>query len=118
MQEYIHNKTSLKETPQLLRKNATEYEKILWEHLKNKNLGEKFRRQHSVENYILDFYCPNKRLCIELDGAHHFTAEGQENDKTRDELLQLHNIKVLRFSNSELEKDFRKVIDAIKQNLL
>jgi very-short-patch-repair endonuclease len=58
--------------PRYLRKNATECEKILWRHLRNRNFANyKFRRQHQIDRYTVDFYCPEARLAIELDGGGH-----------------------------------------------
>jgi very-short-patch-repair endonuclease len=117
MSQQIHNKQNLKEIRKQLRNNATKTEELLWQHLKDKKLGEKFRRQHSVANYVLDFYCPIKRLCIELDGSHHFTEEGKDLDKGRDITLAEYNINVLRFTNSEIERDIQSVLNTIKHYL-
>ena len=115
--EQYHNKPSLKEDRQNLRNNATDAEQLLWKNLKGKKLvGRKFRRQHSYGNYILDFYCPSERLAIELDGSHHYTAEGKENDRIRDQFLKDNDIKVIRFSNSEVEKKMEVVLERIKAN--
>ena len=80
----INNKPSLKPYRKQLRNNLTSAEATLWKHLQRKQLeGRKFRRQHSVGNYILDFYCPAEKLCVELDGAAHFTESGVESDQKR-----------------------------------
>ena len=72
----LYNKTSLKEERKALRNNLTEAEYLLCQYLKGKKLsGRKFRRQHSFENYIMDFYCPVEKLAIELDGQHHFLED-------------------------------------------
>ncbi len=72
----LHNKPSLKEERKALRNNLTEAEYLLWQYLKGKKLsGRKFRRQHSFENYIMDFYCPAEKPAIELDGQHHFLED-------------------------------------------
>ncbi len=85
------------------RNEPTSAEQFLWSKLRNKQLaGKKFRRQHSVGNYILDFYCPEYRLAIELDGDSHFTQSGVEHDKTRTAFLNQANIQVLRFTNTEV----------------
>jgi len=113
--EQHHNKQSLKEDRQYLRNHATEAEQLLWRNLKGKKMdGRKFRRQHSYGNYILDFYCPSERLAIELDGNHHFTAEGKEDDSIRDQFLKDNDIKVIRFSNREVEKKIEEVLEKIK----
>ena len=82
MKEQINNVVYLKNTRKQLRNNPTKAEQVLWKYLKNKQIkGYKFRRQHSVGNYILDFYCPALKLCIEIDGDSHFTDEGKNYDK-------------------------------------
>ena len=85
--------------------------------LKNSQLqGRKFRRQHSVNNYILDFYCPAEKLAIELDGAQHYTTEGSANDMERDGQLEALHIKVLRFENSALFNNPAAVIAEIQKH--
>lgn len=94
----------------------TEAELILWTVLKEKKLeGRKFRRQHSIGHYIVDFYCSSERLIIELDGQHHFTNEGLEKDKERDEHLALLGKKVLRFENKEVLNNLTEVLKKIKR---
>ena len=75
----IHNRPEYKDRRLSLRKKLTAAEATLWNLLKNKQLdGRKFRRQHSVGKYVLDFYCASEHLAIELDGEHHFLAEGMK----------------------------------------
>ncbi|MCX6753067.1 MAG: endonuclease domain-containing protein [Candidatus Nomurabacteria bacterium] len=95
-----------------LRKEETKAEKILWEEIRNNKLGIKFRRQHPIDRFIIDFYVPKIKLAIELDGEIH--KENKEYDKMRTEYLNSKNIKVLRFWNSEIETDLKKVLDKIK----
>jgi very-short-patch-repair endonuclease len=115
--EPIHNRQALKEIRRELRNNPTDEETVLWNYLKGKKLGHKIRRQHSIGNCIVDFYCPQKRIAIELDGAHHFTTEGKESDKQRDKFLNTLNIKVLRFANSRVRSDLNNVLNEIKYEL-
>jgi len=98
-----------------LRREETLAEKLLWGKLRNKNLGVKFRRQHPIERFILDFYAPEIKLAIELDGGDH--RKNAEYDKARSEYLLSQNIKVIRFWNSEIEKDLNKAIDRIKKEI-
>jgi very-short-patch-repair endonuclease len=115
--QQIHNKPSLKENRRRLRNHGTSAEAVLWTRLKNKQLeGRKFRRQHSVENYILDFYCPSEKLAIELDGAHHFTSEGYEADEIRDAFLLQLGIRTIRFENDVLWWSIEHVLETIKEN--
>lgn len=96
----LNNLPHLKTFRKQLRKNLTPAEATLWTLLKGKQLdGRKFRRQHSFANYILDFYCPEERLAIELDGQGHFTATQADYDYERDLFLQEFGIRVLRFEN-------------------
>lgn len=98
----------------LLRKKATEVERILWQHLRNRNFaGYKFRRQHPFDCYILDFYCPAATLAIELDGGGHNYRAGQIRDRTRSELLGRQGITVLRFWNRQVSHELDSVLHAI-----
>jgi very-short-patch-repair endonuclease len=100
-----------------LRNHLTPAEAKLWTCLKQSQLdGRKFRRQHSVGYYILDFYCPSERLAIELDGAVHDTASAQEYDRERDIFLELFGIKVLRFENKLVFQQTEGVLLEIKSN--
>lgn len=112
----VHNKKILLEIRRELRQNATPAEKILWEALRKHKLGRKFRRQHSIGNYILDFYCASKRIAIELDGSVHFEKDQIERDEERDMNLKEMEYKVLRFMNSEVETNIENVIEKIKSH--
>ena len=111
--DQIHNRNELKEIRQDLRNDPTPEEEKLWQHLKGKQLGYKIRRQHSVLNYVIDFYCAPKRLGIELDGAHHYTKEGRENDVEREEDLKTLEIKIIRFPNSMVRDKINEVLNRI-----
>ena len=97
-----------------LRQRATEAERILWEHLRNRRLhGLKFRRQHPIGPYIVDFYCAAHRLVVEIDGPIH---EGQrEQDALRSEYLTMYGYRVLRFTNEEVLRDTESVLKRIWQ---
>ena len=113
----IYNRKYLKQFRKDLRNNLTPAEATLWKALQRSKLeGRKFRRQHSVGNYILDFYCPKEKLAIELDGQGHFTASGSERDFIRDEYIKTLDIKVLRFENIEIFDNLVGVLEKIKQN--
>ena len=101
-----------------LRNNSTMAEKALWNLLKGKNVaGLKFRRQYSVDNYILDFYCTRLKLAIELDGDYHFHLGQPVSDKQRDEyLLQQYGIKTLRFENQVVFEHPYVIVNAILQS--
>ncbi len=99
---------------QLLRKKATEPERILWRHLRNRNFaGYKFRRQHPFDDYVLDFYCPSAKLAVELDGGGHNYQAGQIRDRTRSEFLARRGIVVLRFWNHQVRRELDSVLQAI-----
>ena len=88
---------------------------MLWKLLQNKKLkGRKFRRQHSVASYILDFYCPKEKLAIELDGQGHLEATQAEYDYDRTLFLNEFGIKVLRFENKEVFQQLTGVLQVIE----
>jgi very-short-patch-repair endonuclease len=97
-----------------LRNKSTPQEIYLWVKIKNSQLGEKFRRQHSIGGYIVDFYCPNKKLTIEIDGSQHFIKENIEYDKIREDYLKEIGINTLRFTNKEINTEIESVLEKIK----
>lgn len=110
----IHNKATLKARRKSLRNESTPAEKKLWGVLQNSQLnGYKFRRQHSVGYFILDFYCPAERLAIELDGDSHFTDEAIAYDHERTAYLNALNIRVLRFLNTDVYDKLDAVCNCI-----
>lgn len=110
----INNQPHLKAFRRKLRSNLTPAEATLWLALKNKQVeGRRFRRQFSVGNYILDFYCPVEKLAIELDGQLHFTDSGFEKDFQRDQYLADKGIKVLRFENEVVFQNLEGIITTI-----
>ena len=92
-----------------LRRRLTEAEKKLWEFLKHKPLGFKFRRQHPFDLYILDFFCLQARLSIEIDGESHARKFQKIQDMFRTQVLNEYNIKELRFDNSDILEGFEHV---------
>jgi len=110
-----HNKKYLKRNRKELRNNLTSAEARLWSMLKNKKLdGRKFRRQHSIDNFIVDFYCPKEKLIIELDGNFHFNPISENADYSRDKLLENYGFKVLRFENKFVFQQPEIILNAIK----
>lgn len=105
----IINRHALKGRRQELRGNATPHERLLWERLRKNRLGVKFRRQASLGNYVVDFYCPKRRLAIELDGAHHAAPEVRAYDENRTQYLVSLGVRVLRFGNHEITADIENV---------
>ena len=97
-----------------LRKRMTPCEKILWERLKGKYLLDyKFRRQHPLYKYIVDFYCHQLRLVIEVDGSVHLGVDAVEYDLNRTTELEEFGLQVLRFSNDEVSSNTDHVIAVI-----
>lgn len=114
----IHNKQPLKSRRKQLRSSLTPAEAALWKSLQRSQVnGKKFRRQHSVGNYILDFYCPECRLAVELDGQGHFNSMASEYDYRRSEYLQKLNIRVLRFENRLVFENLEGVLRMITGHL-
>lgn len=108
---------NLKQASRDLRNNLTDAEKLLWSKLRGKQiLGLQFYRQKPILNYIVDFYCPAANLVIECDGGQHFTIEGLESDRTRDEALAQLGLKVLRFDNGQIMTKLDDVVEVIYQN--
>jgi len=101
-----------------LRQRTTEAEQKLWALLRNRQLkGKKFRRQHAIADYIVDFYCNESKLAIELDGNLHTETEAKEYDNSRTAFLNEMGITVLRFWNAELINDSAKVLQKISDYL-
>ena len=113
----IHNLPPLTDYRDELRKNLTPAEASFWNLVKNSRLdGRKFRRQHSVGSYILDFYCPSEKLAIELDGAGHFSGKGEAYDRERTAYLERYDIRVIRFENRLVFEERDWVADVIRSN--
>ena len=107
--------TSLLEQVRELRKNQTEAEEIFWEIVRNRGfLGLKFRRQHQVGRFIVDFFCASKNLIVEIDGEIHLNPEQRERDKSRDHYLKELEYKTLRFSNDDIYNNIMEVLDEIE----
>jgi very-short-patch-repair endonuclease len=115
--EKINNLPHLKTFRKELRNNLTPAEAKFWKAIQNKNFeARKFRRQHSVGNYILDFYCPSEKLAVELDGEVHFGDAARQYDYERRLFLEHCGIKVLRFENKLVFEELEWVLEVIKSN--
>ncbi|MBU4143052.1 DUF559 domain-containing protein [Patescibacteria group bacterium] len=110
----IHNLVNKKQIRRKLRSSATPQEIILWSRLKNSQLGYKFRRQHSIGKYIVDFYCPEKKLIIEIDGSQHID---NVYDAERDAYLKNLRFKVLRFWDNDVNNNLDGVLLKIMEDL-
>lgn len=110
-----HNKSYLKQYRKSLRNKSTPAEAFLWNYHKKSQLeGRKFRRQHSIDNYIVDFFCFEESLAVELDGEIH--NKQIEEDKLRDAYLLSKGIQVIRFENRFVFEHLEQVLDDIKSN--
>lgn len=114
-----YNKTELKEKRRILRRDQTFCEKSIWFYLKDRKLlGIKFRRQYSIDQYIIDFFAPAIKLAIELDGGVHEVLKQKEYDINRQIYLESFGIKFIRITNKEFlgnpNKAFKKIEEAIK----
>ena len=107
-----NNAHLLLERAKEMRNNPTEAEAILWERLKGKNIGDKFRRQHVIADFIVDFVCLSKKLIVEVDGAIH--EEQKEADQSRTDVLNARGFKVVRFTNEQVIGD----LDAVLNNII
>ena len=100
-----------------MRENMTEAETVLWEALKSKHIGDKFRRQHIIGNFIADFVCLSKRLVIEVDGGYHTDDTQQGLDEGRAEELKQLGFQLIRFTNEEVLNNLDKVVHQITEKL-
>lgn len=104
----------LKEYARKLRKNSTFMEILLWDYLKGKRMrGYDFDRQKPIDNYIVDFYCKDLMLAIEIDGESHYG--NVKKDEARDKRLKQFGVTVLRFDDTEMRYDVEKVVNAIEK---
>lgn len=99
------------------RKNPTDAEAILWEHIRDRQLKTKFFRQYIIADYIVDFVSLESKLIIEVDGVYHSEYEQQQYDEGRTERLESFGFKVIRFTNDEVISQTDKVIKTIEQKL-
>ena len=113
----LNNLIGLKSKRKSLRANLTSAEARLWNYIKGGQLGYKFRRQHSFDYYILDFYCPEKKLAVELDGSPHNTVMGYAKDLQRTKNLEGKGIRVIRFENKDIIKNLEGALAEIKKHL-
>ena len=101
-----------------LRNNMTMGEIALWRELKNKKLGVRFSRQIPIDNYIVDFYCKELRLALEVDGSVHFIEGQQEKDTIRQNRLEYLGVCVIRFSDLDVKNNLSWVLEEIKKMIL
>jgi very-short-patch-repair endonuclease len=106
----IFNKSTVKKLRQNLRNKSVVSERLLWQKIRKKQIDYKFRRQVSVDKYIVDFYCPQLKLVIEVDGAHHETEEEVAKDKERQFYLESLGLIVKRYLNKDIKENLSGVL--------
>ena len=111
----LYNREETKEYRKQLRGNMPFAERLLWSRIKSKQLDNlKFRRQYGIGKYIVDFYCVEKRLVIELDGNSHYENESsREQDEKRDDYLKSIGVRIVRFTNDEIYNNLEGVLEKI-----
>ena len=116
---FYNAKPHIFEKAKMLRKNMTEAELKLWEKLKGKKmLGLRFRPQHPIDIFIADFYCHPLKLILEVDGGIHKSKNQKEYDIGREGELKNWGMKIIRFTNEEIENDIKSVLETIKQECI
>ena len=112
----LFNRSAEKEKRRVLRQNATKAEQFVWHRLRSRQVENcKFRRQYSVDKYVLDFYGPEVKLAIELDGASHDSDEAIAADQVRQDEIAALGIRFLRFTNQEVYAHLDAVIERIAE---
>jgi very-short-patch-repair endonuclease len=116
---YYGAKPRLRELARNMRRNPTEAENVLWQHLRNKKLeGRIFRRQHPIDIFIVDFYCHSEQLIIEVDGGIHEETDIKTRDQGRTDEMERFDLRVIRFTNEDILKNMESVLRMIKENFL
>ena len=110
----IYNRPEYKDRRRELRATMTAAERMIWERVRGSQLGCRFRRQHSIGDYIVDFYCPTARLVVEIDGSIHESEQQQDHDILRTLYLKSVGHHVLRFTNKEVQTDIDRVLSVIR----
>ncbi len=108
-------RTPLTPVAKKLRRNATVGERILWFHLRNRKVeGLKFKRQHPIGRFVVDFVCTDKKLVIEVDGATHMSEEAIRRDRNRQNWLEENGYVVMRFWGDEVKNEIVSVLERIR----
>ena len=110
----LYNKNSEKEKRRKLRQDIVKAEKIIWDKIRNRQIEDcKFRRQYSVDKYVIDFYSPILKLAIEIDGESHFKDGVAEYDRKRQSYIEYLGITFLRFTNNDVYDNLDAVLESI-----
>jgi very-short-patch-repair endonuclease len=113
----VHNSKELVNIRRVLRNNPPRAEILIWKYIKNSLLGYKFRRQHSIGKYIVDFYCPELKLAIEIDGPIHDEPEKVSHDNEKSEYILSKNIQIIRIDNKETYTNIDRTIEYISSEI-
>ena len=109
-----YNKSGALLKRRMLRNNMPAAEIMLWSRLKGRQLsGFKFRRQYSVQHFVIDFYCPKLKLAIEVDGDSHFVGSADAYDRERQAIIESFGITFLRFTNKQIDENIEGVLEKI-----
>ena len=112
----VFNKTGEKEKRKLLRSAMPPAEVLLWKRLQRRQVADlKFRRQYSVGPFVLDFYCAEIKLAIEIDGSSHEGAQAADYDAVRQGHIETFGIRFLRFTNAQIHNEMENVLETISQ---
>jgi len=113
------NKFDDRDKRKKLRSFIPESEVIIWSKLKGRQLsGKKFRRQYGIGRYVVDFYCAEARLVVEIDGDTHFNDEAEKYDRLRTQYIETLGLRVVRFNNNEVRRNLEGVLEIIKKELV
>jgi very-short-patch-repair endonuclease len=112
----LYNQTSEKQKRQTLRNNMPLSEKIVWAKLRSQQIENcKFRRQYSIDRFVVDFYSSELRLAIEIDGDSHYQNGVQQYDRDRQVFLESKGTRILRFTNQEVYQNIDGVVEKIRE---
>ncbi len=115
MNNEIFNQKNRKNSRRQLRSQMTKAETALWYRIRNNQLGYKFRRQHGIGNYIVDFYCPELKLIVEIDGDVHFYEKNILADKEREKYFKSLGLKIMRYTNLDVIRNIDNVLEDLKK---
>lgn len=114
----LYNITEFKDRRRELRKNSPSPEILLWNKIRNRQIsGLKFKRQYSIDHFIIDFFCPELKLAIEIDGDSHFEREAIPKDRARQTALERLGIRFLRFTNLDISTNLEGLLRQLKVQL-
>jgi len=117
MNNEIFNKKYHKDSRRKLRSQMTKAETALWYKIRNNQLGHKFRRQHGIGKYVVDFYCPELKLIVEIDGGIHFEERNIAADEEREQYFEKLELKMVRYNNLDIIQNIDNALENLKNIL-